>query len=175
MNAAVAEAGGALHLEAFSFMVSGRRDRKWCINDPPYSMCFDTAGLPPGEKAEGKIYNHVDDPHVVTPLTTVPPDVEAKLRGAANIWGPESTRARAVRTPQFKLVAYPELTGGYRYALYDLENDPRETKNVFDAHKREADKLLELLERWQADLPIYQPRERTAQELEELRSLGYIQ
>ncbi len=175
VNAAVAEAGGALHLEAFPFLVSGRRDRRWCINEPPYSLCYDRTRAKKGEDVEPQLFDHVADPRLQTPLTDGPADIEQRLRDAAQTWGPESTRARAVRTPEFKLVAYPKLEGGYRHVLYDLRNDPGETKNVIEQHPREAEKLLELLQRWQDDLPIYQPRERTAQELEELRSLGYIQ
>jgi arylsulfatase len=175
VNVAVAEAGGALHLEAFQFLVSGRGDRKWCLNDPPYSLCYDHAGVPRGQRPEPKLFNHVDDPKLDTPLTEIPEDVHRRMLAATETWGPESTRARAVRNSEFKLVAYPQLEGGYRYALYDLVKDPGETTNVYEQKKREAAKLLELLQRWQADLPLYQPRERTAQELDELRSLGYIQ
>ena len=175
VNAAVAEAGGALHLEAFPFLVSGRRDRRWCINEPPYSLCYDRTSAKPGQTVEPQLFDHVADPRLQTPITTVPAESEQRLRAAAEIWGPESTRRRAVRTPEVKLVAYPQLEGGYRHELYDLRNDPAETKNVIEQHPREAEKLMEVLQRWQDDLPIYQPRERTAQELEELRSLGYIQ
>lgn len=165
--AAVAESGGALHLGAHDFLVSGRADQEYCVNEPRYSMCFEKAGAPP------LFFDREVDPFLRKP-TEIPEDIKARLAEGARLWGPESARSRCVRTPTFKLVAYPRLEGGYTKALYDLVNDAHESRNVIADHPEVAAELDEILERWEADLPIYRARERSTEAVEELRSLGYL-
>lgn len=216
VNAAVAESGGALHLKAHSFIVSGRSGQRYCINDPVrYSMCFESpeeeeeapapsrrpsrANPPPPDPkpaAPSEADEHDDDPEAAASEKTpepqffdrdadpglskalaesdVPEEVRARLRKAAKSWGPETTRSRAVRTPEFKLVARPAMEGGFTYALYDLKRDPMERTDVQDKRPREFRQLMQILDRWESDLPIYKVRTRSAEEIEELKGLGYI-
>jgi hypothetical protein len=81
-----------------------------------------------------------------------------------------------VRTPRFKLVEYPQLEGGYRRALYDLESDPVELRDVSEAHPEVADRLGRQLDRYTAELPAPTTRPpRSFEQDEILRSLGYVE
>ncbi len=69
---------------------------------------------------------------------------------------------------------HPSLSGGHRRELYDLAADPNETRDVSAAHPEVAARLASALERWTATLPPVRTPERTEQQLEALRALGYI-
>jgi arylsulfatase A-like enzyme len=60
---------------------------------------------------------------------------------------------RMVRTDRWKLIQIPRAEGDL-YELYDLVDDPRETKNLFPELEGEAQKLLPLLEAWIARDPF---------------------
>jgi arylsulfatase len=83
---------------------------------------------------------------------------------------PDATRS--VRQGRFKLVT-DRATGSY--ALYDLESDPGETRDVASGHPAVAQRLLERLER-RMGRQIEAPRARALDlsETERLRSLGYL-
>ena len=115
------------------------------------------------------------DPLLQQPLAEVPDEVRAQLIDASRRWTPESTRLRAVRDVNYKLVAYPQLEGGYRYALYDLLDDPNETTDVKAKSPRVFKRMKKVLDDWEGDLPTFVARERSESELDELRALGYVQ
>jgi arylsulfatase A-like enzyme len=127
------------------------------------------------DEADFEFYNHQEDPLLEHPLDTVPDEVRESLLEAMKRWSPESARLRAIRNNTHKLVAYPKLEGGYRYALYDLIADPSESEDVKDAHPRTYKRMKAALDDWGGSLPAFVARKRTESELDELRALGYVQ
>jgi arylsulfatase A-like enzyme len=61
--------------------------------------------------------------------------------------------------------------------LYDLDSDPKETRNLYAANAPEAARLAQLLEEWQARYPLNAATRRpmNSSTIERLRSLGYVQ
>ena len=57
-------------------------------------------------------------------------------------------KLQAVRTPQWKLIVSPDPRG-QRYELYNLQDDPHETTNVFSHEPQLAHRLRRKLEQWQ--------------------------
>lgn len=122
-----------------------------------------------------EFFDRQTDPFEKTPLETIPQDALAELLDAKKRWTPESTRLRAIRDTAYKLVAYPKMAGGYRYALYDLRNDPSESTDVKDTHPRVYKRMKAALDDWGSSMPTFVARERSESELDELRALGYVQ
>jgi len=87
-----------------------------------------------------------------------------------------------VRTDRWKLIQIPRAEGDL-YELYDLLDDPGETKNLFADLPGEAAKLQPLLKAWMAGDPLGQSEssgeegldELDPSALEQLKTLGYIQ
>ena len=60
-------------------------------------------------------------------------------------------------------------------ALYDLEADPAESRNVIEEHPQVAARLSAELAAWSASIPSQAPPpERDPEQLEMLRALGYV-
>jgi arylsulfatase A-like enzyme len=83
-------------------------------------------------------------------------------------------RIHAARSDRFKLIAYPTADGD-RYELFDLEQDPGETRNVAEHHPQELTRHREALEAWLGDRAISPTPEVDPELIERLRSLGYTQ
>jgi arylsulfatase A-like enzyme len=89
---------------------------------------------------------------------------------------------RMIRTDRWKLIQIPREDGDL-YELYDLVDDPEETKNLYPELEGEAAKLLPLLEAWIARDPLRNSEsageegleELDPSALEQLKTLGYIQ
>jgi arylsulfatase len=162
----LAESASALLPEATTFVVSGRHGGKWCVNEARWSRCMAGRGEP-------RYYDHVADPQLRV-ATQPPAEIAEALTRAAQEWGPEEARSRCARTPKFKLVQYPQLDGSFREALYDLQADPRETQDVTQTHPKVAAKLRSALRDWSAQ-GVVRVKQRSDEDLQTLRSLGYVE
>ncbi|MEN0061688.1 MAG: sulfatase [Myxococcota bacterium] len=154
-----AESGSALHVRLFGALVSGRK-RRWCLNDPPYSLCHKGRQAP-------TLHRHDLDPGLQTDLSEAFPDVRTRLLAAANRWPAESARERTVRTDRFKLVARPKLEGGYTLALLDTRSGESVERPEVQAE------LAAALDTWDAPRPTSQDRDQDT--IEALRALGYVE
>lgn len=115
------------------------------------------------------------DPKLIQPLATIPDEAREELLAARDRWSPESTRARAVRTAEYKLVAYPEIKGDYRYALYDLKADPMEANDVSKLRPKDFKRMKKMFEEYESTMTSFVARERSASEIEAMQGLGYTQ
>ena len=120
------------------------------------------AGLPIPEKMEGRDLLH--DP---------PPPAWPEQR----IFAQYGSQLYCVRTPRWKLIYRPASEGAQ---LFDLRHDPLERRNLVHKNPKTAATLLAELEAWRRprqrlDLAHRPQRELSADKLEELRALGYVE
>ena len=80
-----------------------------------------------------------------------------------------------MRTAEYKLVAYPKIEGGYRYALYDLREDPSESTDVSALRPKDFKRMKKMFDEYESTMSSFVARERSDSELDELRALGYVQ
>jgi arylsulfatase len=165
---ALAESGSALLIGAYSRSFEGQTAERNCVHGPRFSLCT----LP---KKDTKLYDRLEDPRLTVDVSEAHPEDLAILRAARERWQPGEERQRAARSRRYKLVEFPQLTGGYTRALYDLEADPAEEVNVIDEHPEVAARLGAELAAWSASIPVQAPPpERDEEQLEMLRALGYV-
>jgi arylsulfatase A-like enzyme len=113
-------------------------------------------------------------------------DLSARMRGAV-ARGPDSgpiafgssakpePRERTARTPHFKLVDRRMPDGTTRRELYDLANDPGETRDVSGEHPEVTLHLARELDVWSEDVPYFdETADLDRDQRERLRALGYI-
>ncbi len=165
---AYAESGSSLLPNTFRWPFSGRAHDLHCLNSPELSLCGK-----PGE--EPRLYRPSKDPRLQIDLREELPDEYETLLTARKTWVAEQLRERTLRTPRFKLVEYPRWRGGYRSALYDLTTDPDETRDVKHLFPKEFQNLSQRLGAWTAHLPTSGGDERSREQLDALRALGYVQ
>ena len=163
-----AESGSSLLPNTFRWPFSGRAHDLHCLNSPELSLCG-----APGE--EPRLHRPAEDPRLEVDLREELPEEYEILHDARRRWVPEQVRERALRTDRFKLVEYPQWRGGYRSALYDLGTDPGEIRDVKHLFPEEFQDLSRRLGRWTAHLPTSSGDERSEEQLEALRALGYVQ
>jgi len=120
-------------------------------------------------------FDRDSDPKLIQPLATIPDEAREELLAARDRWSPESTRARAVRTAEYKLVAYPEIKGDYRYALYDLKADPMEANDVSTLRPKDFKRMKKMFDEYESTMTSFVARERSASEIEAMQGLGYTQ
>ena len=166
---ALAESGTALLIGAYSQPFEGPNAGQNCVHGPRYSLCT----LP---KNGTGLYDRLEDPKLTVDVSAAHPDDLSILRAARERWQLGEARQRAARGSRFKLVESPRLEGGYARALYDLEQDPAESRNVIDEHPEIAAQLGQELAAWSASIPSQAPPpERDEEQLEMLRALGYVE
>ncbi len=127
------------------------------------------------DEPEFLFFDRDKDPKLIQPLSTIPDEAREELLAARNRWSPESTRARAVRTAEYKLVAYPEIKGDYRYALYDLKADPMEANDVSALRPKDFKRMKKMFDEYESTMTSFVARERSAGEIEAMQGLGYTQ
>jgi arylsulfatase len=164
----LAESGSALLIGSFTEPFEGHRADHNCVHGPRYSLCT-------LKKKGTALYDREKDPQFTVDVSEQQPEHLAILRAARERWGLGEARQRAAWNRRYKLVEYPQLEGGYRRALYDLDADPAESANVIDAHPEVAAQLEAELRSWSASIPSDAPApERDEEQLEMLRALGYV-
>jgi arylsulfatase len=165
-TAALAESGSALFPRQFDLLVSGRKGGRHCFHGARYSLCR--------HRGYQAVFDHVADPWLRQQIDDPEGEIAAPLEEQSRRWSVEGARERTARTPEFKLVEYPSAEGGYHRALYDLRADPAESRDVAAHHPEVAQRLARQLEDWTRELPTFVPPDRSEEDLEELRALGYI-
>jgi arylsulfatase A-like enzyme len=161
---AFAESGSALRIDYTGRPWSGTADGLQCFHDARWSYC----GAPGGAWTL-----HDREAGAEQDLGAQHPDVVARFEAARAAWQPGELRERSARSTRFKLVAHPQLGGGWRRALYDLETDPGETRDVQAAHPEVAARLGAALDAWLAATPAAELMPSEA-DVEALRNLGYV-
>lgn len=134
---------------------------------------LDLAGLPPDPEAQGKSFRR---------LLEGEPDGGSRWQYAFSESGYGEEYQRSVTSERYKLVYVPDtddqqVMKGRELELYDLHDDPGETRNLIDEHPEVAGPLREQLSHWMADGPTADaPREVRIDPVAEgqLRSLGYL-
>jgi arylsulfatase A-like enzyme len=165
---AFAESGSYLRASHFISLQSGHQSRQSCINHGRFSLCARKGERP-------RLYDHEADPELTTDISADFPEQRTLLEKAWELWPPQSARERSVRTPRFKLVEHPRLEGGYHSALYDLQADPAESRDVSSLYPDIARRLQAELDHWTAGInggTTFDPDEEIT---EGLRALGYIE
>ncbi len=156
---ATARSGSALQARLTSVLVAGR-GKRWCLHGPRFSRCV-------GPKRT-TLHDREADPTLGPDVSAAHPGVAAAMATHAAQWTPEGAREHVVFDAEHALVAVPRLEGGYVTELYRRDDAVRSTP--VDAP--------EVRERLAALLPDGLPvrsDERSAEELERLRALGYVE
>ena len=102
------------------------------------------------------------------------PDVEAALLAVKARWPAGQARERTLRTARYKLVERPRPQGGWRAALYDLEADPGEARDLAAERPELTERLRGELDAAFASVAPPPAIELEPRELEALRALGYV-
>lgn len=169
-----AESGSALMVHNYLYLHSGRAGGLHCLNVRRWSLC---------SRPMTGLYDHEADPGLTTDLSATEPDVLRSLTEVRKIWPPEEARSRMVRNRRFKEVEIPIPQGGYRRMLYNVEDvetrdgDPEtgdpETRDVSARFGEQWRALGKKLDAWTSGLPSSAPPERSEEEVQRLRALGY--
>jgi len=163
-----AESGSTFHWDATHSIFAGRRGGPRCIHDRRFSLCGH-------ETIEKRLVDRPQDPRCLYDVSDEYPEEKKRLMAIWDAWLAEEKRELTVRNDRFKLTQIPLLDGGYRSELYDLKDTDGADRNVIDAHAEIASELTRALDEWAQDRGLPDDREnRTPEELETLRALGYL-
>ncbi|MEM9554450.1 MAG: sulfatase [Acidobacteriota bacterium] len=165
----LAESGSVLHLRSVRSLVSGRADARSCTHGPRFSLC--------GRDGEAMLlFDRDADPGLTVDVASEHPEAIEALLEQRQRWPAESARELAVLDGRFKLVATPERGGGWKRALYDLEADPGERRDVAGRHPEVVEQLGVRLDALAAEIGAVAPAEaRDDEALATLRALGYVE
>ncbi len=156
---AAARSGSALQARLTSVLVAGR-GKRWCLHGPRWSRCTTGKGA--------ALHDRDTDAALGADVAHAHPAVAATMAEHASHWAPEGAREYVVFDADHALVARPRLEGGYRTALY-RRDDPVRSVPVDDPAA--VERLRPLL----PDAVPVRDDTRTAEELERLRALGYVE
>jgi arylsulfatase A-like enzyme len=164
---AVAESGGALLPETFTYLVSGHAGDRQCTNGSRFSLCVDRGG-------EEHLFDHVADPFLERDVSAAHPDARAALRAIRSRWPPGLARERTLRNDRYKLVERPRPQGGWSVELYDLAADSAERRDLAIEQPALAERLRVELDAAFAGVAPAPAAELDPRDLEALRALGYV-
>ena len=137
------------------------------------------AGLEPESELSGQsliplLDGRTEDRKAFTETRPKPVERGEFARNRLRVPGVEG-KIRSIRRQNYKLIVYPTAEG-FETELYDLETDAGETRDLTKDLPEVSEKLLADLEAWFAryqDTEIA-PLELDSEDLESLRTLGYI-
>ena len=114
-EAAIGLSASALHAGLTNYLRSGRAHKRHCLNGPPedgqaISLCSDGA------------FDRTLDPTLQTPASPTEATTRS-LTEAAEKWPPEQARQWVARTPTWKLIADPSLTGQFDLRLVPVGDE----------------------------------------------------
>ena len=156
MTVASARSGSALQARLTSVLVAGRGSR-WCLHGPRFSRCV--------TPKRTTLHDREADPTLTRDVTQDHPEEAATMAAHATQWVPEGAREYMVFDASHALVARPALEGGYRTELRR-----RSDQQVVD-----DDAQLARLQPYLPDALPLRTEERSAESLEALRALGYVE
>lgn len=151
-----ARSGSALQARLTSVLVAGR-GKRWCLHGPRWSRCVTPRKV--------TLHDRDADPTLSKDVSAKHPDVAEAMAAHAAKWKPEGAREHVVFDGEHALVARPKLEGGYDAQL--LRASDRSPVDDLEVRTR-------LEHRLPAALPI-RASERSTEELERLRALGYVE
>jgi arylsulfatase len=163
-----AESAAAVWHEQVQVLITGRDGHRVCLHDQRYTLCR------PGVPGPAELFDHIDDPQLSIDIAAEHPAQVQRLEEDMKRWTVATARERAARSSRFKLVLRPEISGGFKSALFDLEADPLELNDVQHLYPEEVRRLRAALEGWLALQPVPGPSGDPDPETEQrLRALGY--
>jgi hypothetical protein len=164
------ESGSNLHARLAGTLVAGRKDKLHCIHGERFSLC-DHPEQP------RRLFDRTVDPNLRVDVSSSHPAQVQALGTAWEAWPVERTRQRFVRTSAHVLVATPQLDGTYVNRLYNHQTDPTLSTDVATAYPDIMAALMKELVTWHETLDQANeaPSDRTKDQEDALRSLGYIE
>jgi len=175
-----AESGSALHPQAPGRAVGGRRLGRPTKPVFQYVRRGPWVAMRTEDRDSVALYHVEADPSLSRDRSASEPAILRELRERLDGVDILAGRWRMASDGRFKLVRIPELDG-VRYALYDLERDPGELRNLVSERPAIAARLRAPLERWTrealaaASAPGAFSSQEEAETRERLRALGYLE
>jgi arylsulfatase A-like enzyme len=165
-----AESATPMWAGAVQHLTSGTTKTRACLNGPRFSLCTTRHR----QTARFALFDHANDPLLLTDLAAAHPAVVENLSRAWERWPPGSARYWVARTATHKLVLSPRLGGGHTRSLYDVVADATETVDASEANPEAAARLRAAIDLWSRDLAAPLEPDLDPAVVRSLRALGYI-
>ncbi len=167
---AFAEGAGAQVRTYLHHVYSGRVDRRQCLNDPPFALCW-------GPEADDPVglYDGSKEPTRTEDVSAQHPKVRARLEAARETLGAHNTRSHSVRIGRWKLIDEVRITGEHHRWVVDVDADPAELDDRSDDPEAPTQALTAALDAWMADIPPYASQRLGEGSEAMLEALGYVE